>query len=128
MRQSRIGAVDHVHREASPGLDEELRWFYTAIGCLDEVSDGLADMDRLCFRSEGIELRLRLVACPRIDPTGHAVKLAVPSLSEAAELLDERGLPYECLTGITWADSRLATNDPAGNRVELKQQWPGEPL
>ena len=110
------------------GFAEELRWFYTVVGCLAEVSDESADTPRLCFRSERIELRLDLVAGPQLDPTGHPVKLAVPSLEEAAEMLDERGVVHQHLTGITWAASRLSATDPGGNRVEFQQQWPDEPL
>ncbi len=128
MRRSRIQAIDHVRREAPPGLVDDLRWFYGVVGCLDEVTEEESDASRLRFRSERIELQIRLVANPKIDSTGYPVTLAVPSLEEAAELLDEHKVAYQPLTGITWADFRLAANDPSGNRVELKQQWPDEPL
>jgi catechol 2,3-dioxygenase-like lactoylglutathione lyase family enzyme len=51
------------------------------------------------------------------------VTIAVPSLAEAVQRLDERSVAYERLTGILFTDRRLQVLDPAGNRVEFKQEW-----
>lgn len=123
MRPSRIQAVEDVYREAVRELTEPLRWFYSEVGCLDGVS-GSGDGLQLCFKSSRIYLRIRLVKSPRVNPTGFPLILAVPTLLEAVEKLEERGFGVEWFHGIDWADRRIATHDPAGNRVELKRDWP----
>ncbi len=65
---------------------------------------------------------------PQIEPIKCRVTLLVPSLAEALELLEEKAFPCEKLTGFLYTDRRIVTNDPAGNRVELKQSWPFAPL
>lgn len=124
MEASRIQAVDNVVREAAIGLADALRWFYVEVGGLEDSGSKSPNDSLLCFRSGGLELRIRLVADPRVDTTGHPLVLAVPSLELAAEQLEERSVACEMVSGISWADGRLATNDPAGNRVELKREWP----
>lgn len=128
MEPSRIQAVNHVDLEAPPGLAEELRWFYAELAQLDEVICDEAEAQRLCFKSEQIELRVHLVENPRIDPVARRVTIAVLSLTEAAELLDERSLPYARVSGLLFTDRRLEMHDPAGNRVVLKQHWGDGPL
>ncbi len=124
MKASRIQAVDHVNLEAPPRLEDKLVWFYTEVGRLDRVVDEREEPSRLCFGSAGLELRIRIVDTPRIDPLPRRLTLAVPSLAQAAELLEERRVRYVRLSGLWFTDSRLATLDPAGHRVELKQEWP----
>ena len=109
-----------------PETADKLRWFYTEVGGLDEVPGEDGDEPRLRFRSERIELQIHLLENPEMDWAGPPVTLAVDSLEETAELLDETKTPYQLLTGVLWTDRRLAVNDPAGNRVELKQHWPDE--
>jgi hypothetical protein len=48
--------------------------------------------------------------------------------SVAAERLGERSVPCDRLHRILFTGRRLGTQDPAGNRVLLKQAWPGGPL
>ncbi len=122
MEPSRILAVDHVNIEASPGLEGALRWFYGEVALLDEVPWPIEDSAGLCFRSERIELRLHSVENPRIAAVATRVTIAVPSLSFAAEQLDERRVRYERLSGFGVTDRCLQTLDPAGNRAELRQE------
>lgn len=124
MKPSRIQAIDHVNLEAPPLLEGELVWFYTEVGRLDRVAGQAEEPSRLCFRSAQLELRIRIVNGPRVDRVARRLTLAVPSLVEAAELLEERSVPYVRLTGLWFTDCRLSTCDPAGHRVELKQEWP----
>ena len=124
VKPSRIQAVDHVHLEAPSGLDDALYWFYGEVGCLQSVPCDTAEASELRFTAERLELRIRIVECPRIESFACRITLQVPSLAEAAEQLEERSVAYERLSGVTFTDRRLATHDPAGNRVELKQQWP----
>ncbi len=128
MRQSRIQAIDHVNLEAPIGLAEDIRRFYTEIALLDELPRSEADPPRLCFKSERIELRIALLERPWIEPVACRVMIAVPSLAETAELLEECGTPYERLSGLSFTDRRLEMHDPAGNRVALKQAWPSGPF
>lgn len=131
MRSYRIKAVDQIVREGATGLADAIGWFYVEVAGLEEAepcvgSDG--EVSTLRFRSSVQEVQIRLVANPSIERTGFPIVIAVPSLEAAAELLDERSVAYETLSGISWPDRRLATNDPAGNRIELKREWPYDPL
>jgi hypothetical protein len=133
MRSSRIRAVDHVVREAAIGLEEALRWFYIDVAGLDEIDPNRDrnsdDCDStLRFRTSLQEVKIRLVPNPVVESAGFPIVIAVPSLEEAAEMLEERSVAFETLSGISWPDRRLSTSDPAGNRVELKRDWPYDPL
>lgn len=121
MEQSRIQAVDRVNLEAPIGPKEDYQWFYGEVAQLEEVACEEAGPSQVCFKSGQIELRIHFVSTPHIDPLPLRVTIAVPSLSEAIERLEERRVPFTRLTGIMLSDRRLQTHDPAGNRVELKQ-------
>ena len=120
MRPSRILAVDHVLIESPQGLDDDLRWFYTEVAKLDELPVENAAGALLRFRSERIELRVQLLAAPRIDPVAVRASIAVRSLEEACELLGRRRVDYEPITGLAFTDRRIQTVDPAGNRILLR--------
>lgn len=122
MKPSRIQAVDNVNIEAPLGLEESLRWFYGEVAQLDEVPCATATPSRLCFKSEQIELRIHLVERPEIEAVACRVTVALPSLTDAAELLAERSMLCEHQSGISMTYRRLQTLDPAGNRVEFKQE------
>ena len=128
MNSNRILAIDHVRLEARPGIEEALRWFYGEIGGLEPVPPDPDSVGRLCFKSGRLELSINLVAQPRIEPVATRVTILVPSLDEAAAMLDEHLLRYQRISGIMFTDRRLAVLDPAGNRVELKQEWPYAPI
>ena len=128
MESQRIQAVEHVRIEAPPGSDDVLRWFYGEVGGLESVPAEDTDTARVRFKSVRLELQIYLVERPRVDPVGRRVTLFVRSLDDAAAKLDRRSVPYEQLSGLMFADRRLSTRDPAGNRVELKQGWPNAPL
>ena len=122
MRPGGIQAVDHVRREVPPNIDAQLRWFYVEVGGLEAVaSEG---EEEIRFRSARLHLRLVKREVPQIEPAGFPVVIAVDSLSDTADALREASWPCEKLTGTNWADACLATNDPAGNRVSLRQEWP----
>ncbi len=123
MKESRIQAVEHVNLEAPLGLEETLRWFYGEVGQLDEVTDDGDEWSRLRFKSERIELRVHMVASPTIEGVARRVTIAVPSLSEAAEQLAERRVAFDRISGMTSTSRRIQALDPAGNRVEFKQEW-----
>jgi hypothetical protein len=120
--------IDHVELEAPQDLREETRWFYREVSKLEELFADHIEAPQLCFRAAQVELRIRLVEHPRIEPIKCRMTLLVPSLAEALEVLEEKAFHYEKLTGFMYTDRRIVTNDPAGNRVELKQEWPFAPL
>ena len=124
MRPSRIQAIDHVTLEAPPGLRDELRWFYTKIAELEEVPQTGPEAPRLCLKSARIELRINLVEHPRVDSIGCRATILVTSLKETLECLEERNVGCQQVSGVVYTDRRVAVLDPAGNRVELKQEWP----
>ncbi len=134
MKESRIVAVDHVCLEALLGLDDELMWFYSelldldvVVGNLTGVASGIDDT-WLRFRSGRIELRFRIVDDPDIDAVDCCATILVPSLLAVQEVLNERRVRYHRFTGMVYSDRRIGLLDPAGNRVELKQQWPYSPV
>lgn len=124
MKPSRIQAVDHVNMEAPLGVEDGLRWFYGEVVGLEEIPPARGTEPVLCFRSGNLELRIRLLPRPNVDPMDGRLTLMVQFLSEAKRLLDERHVSYEPLHGLDWTDRRVSLLDPGGNRVELKQQWP----
>lgn len=124
MKQSRILAVEHVNLEAPPGLNEDLTWFYSEVAGLDPMGDVGVDAPRLRFKSARIEMRIRIKNNPRIDPVACRATILVRCLSETIEQLVERRIASEPLCGLAFMDRRIAVLDPAGNRVELKQEWP----
>jgi hypothetical protein len=127
MKRSRLVAVENVEIEVPHGLDEEILRFYVEIGHLDSVFSE-KDGDLKGFRSASLELRLCRVDRPAIDPVRRRLTLLVPSVREAVEKLDEIGLTWVPISGFSFTDRRIATFDPAGHRVELKQEWPEAPL
>lgn len=124
MKQSRILAVEHVNLEAPPGLNEDLTWFYAEVAGLDPVGDVGVDAPRLRFKSAQIEVRIHIKNDPRIDPVVCRATILVRCLSETNEQFDERKIACVPLCGLAFMDRRIAVLDPAGNRVELKQEWP----
>ena len=125
-KQSRIQAVEHVNLEAPPGIEEAIRWFYGEVALLREVTDAGDGSTMLRFKSERIELRVHVVVSPTIEAVDCRVTIAVPSLPEASDRLTERRVAFDRVSGITLTDRRLQVLDPAGNRVEFKQEWPQE--
>lgn len=117
-----------MHIEAPFGIEEELSWFYVEVGNLQAVEPNPPDQAKLCFKSGRLKLHICLTENPQIEPIACRVTLLVPSLPGTEELLDEHGLAYERLSGMMWTDLRVLVNDPAGNCVELKQEWPYAPL
>jgi hypothetical protein len=124
MEQNRIQAISRVNLQAPPGREERLRWFYGELAELEEVANDRGGASRLCFKSGRIEIHIHMMKDPRIDPIGNRATIAVPSLSDCVEQLEESSTPYERLTGTMFTDRRVQTHDPAGNRVTLKQYWP----
>ncbi len=124
MKRSRIQAIEHITIEAPKGAEEEMVWFYTEVGRLDwcEVDD-VTDA-QLCFKSARLQLRVRLVERPEVDPLVRRLNLRVPSLEEAAELLEDHKAAYHYLSGLSYTDRRLVVHDPAGHRLEIRQEWP----
>ncbi len=123
MLESRIVAVDHVNLEAPVATEEEMRWFYGEVALLDEVHAS-STVDRLVFKSARIELRIRLRDHPKVEAIDCRVAILVPSLPGTVDLLDDRKVPYDSLSGLRWTDRRLSLLDPGGNRVEFHQYWP----
>jgi hypothetical protein len=128
VKPSRIQAVDHVNLEALRGVEEALRWFYGEIAELDDITETDGDAAILRFRSERIEVRIWIVELPAIDPVRYRVTIGVPNLDETTDRLLESGAEIERISGLMWSDRQIATFDPAGHRVILKQHWATGPL
>jgi hypothetical protein len=125
MKPSRLVAVENLAMIVPPGSQTELRWFYGEVCKLTDIS---TNDSQLIFQSELLELRIGFSIDARIDPIPRRLTIAVPSLREAMEQLTERGIGFDRLSGFAITDRRVSVNDPSGNRVELKQEWPEAPL
>lgn len=128
MRQSRLNAVESIRIESPLGLEDDHRWFYGQVGALEEGAGSPQAGIVLTFRSARVELMIIPSDRPLILDVRRRLTLSVPSLEEAAELLDERRHEVARLSGLGWTDRRVRTRDPAGNVVEFKQAWPEAPL
>ncbi len=131
MRTSQIVAVDHVVMEGGPACQPDLVWLYQDVIGLSPPGAGVggfaaaSDEVWLRFRSGNLELRYRLVPRPRLDPVGCRLVVEVVSLPQAMEAIEERGFAFEHLRGLNFTDRRVSMLDPGGNRIEIKQHWPG---
>ncbi len=124
MNRNRILAVDVVRLQAPPERMDDVRWFYTEVAGLEDVTDEQGDPEVLRFRSGRIHLCVTLTESPAIEEAAYHVTIAVASLRKTRTLLDERRIPYQTMRGLAWTDRRVGVQDPAGNRVYLKQDWP----
>ncbi|MCO6436995.1 MAG: hypothetical protein J5J06_07900 [Phycisphaerae bacterium] len=124
MIESRIVAVDHVHLEASPEACENLRWFYGELAGLTDLQPDEWQGELLRFKSERIELRIRLTPEPRLEQIAHTATILVDSLDLACEQLLERRIAFDRLSNVAFTDRRISLLDPGGNRVAFKQRWP----
>ena len=124
MELSRIVAVGDVELEADPGAEPHLIAFYRDAVALELVGASVSDGSWLRFRSGRIELRYTIIPAPRLSPLCCRLVVAVRLLRQAREMLDERHIGYERIHGLSYTDRRLSLLDPAGNRIELKQDWP----
>lgn len=123
MEPGRIQAVDHVELEAPLGTEDALRWFYGELAELDEVAASGLTGGPIRFKSARIELRIRFVPRPSIDPVPVRVTIGVRSILETRAKLDEARIPFERVSGLLFTDRRIQVLDPAGNRVAFRQVW-----
>ncbi len=124
--KGRIVAVDHVELEIAEGtLDDVLR-FYEELADLKPVAtDGGGSDDVVArFRSDRIEMRIRVVAGLTVDSVPERLRVDVPSLEELVDLLDEARIPYEWQHGLSFTDQCISVLDPSGNRVTFRKHWP----
>ena len=123
MGSSRILAVDHVHLSCPADRADAMVWFYADVARLDRGEPGEGPFD-LCFRSAQVEVRIRLDDDHRADSVPLRLTVAVPSLAEAAAILEERRCPHTWIRGLAYTDRRVEVLDPAGHRVALRQALP----
>ncbi len=121
MNPSRIQAVDTVHLESLPEYEAELKWFYGELADLPELTYERLGVAYVAFKSEQIELLIRLCPDPRIDGRCLRVTIAVTSLEWVEDQLLERSCAFQRISGIARSDRSIDMLDPAGNRVRLRQ-------
>jgi len=100
--------------------------FYTGLLGFDMLSK-TSDLSRVDFRGyprTGPQLIVSITAEPQARYPRRQVLVQVASLRECAEALNDRGIAFEWMQGWSFYDRRLATQDPAGNRVELVSYHP----
>lgn len=117
----RIQAISDIRIEAVPGLEPELRFFYTDVLGLEQV-DGERGM--MCFETERMRVRILITPEAQPSPIRRRLVLQIPSLQEMQMRLEELEVDYEWYSGLRFTDQRIFLLDPANNRIELKQVWP----
>ena len=123
MGLSQIVAVDHVNLQADPGVEPDLVWLYRDVVGLALIEASSTERPCVRFKSGDIELRYGLVPEPNLEPVACRLTVEVPSLTLAEASLIERGIQFERIRGLNHTDRRYSLLDPAGNRIEIKQQW-----
>lgn len=127
--RGRLIAVNDVELESRPGIEEELLWFYGEVGCLETAAAASVDGHHLLrFKSDRVELRILVVEPASVESVACRISLEIPSIIEAAVLLEERGYPFAWYRGLRYTDRSLRLLDPAGNRAELRPMWRGGPF
>ena len=121
---ARLSAVDHVEIEGPAACGERLRWFYGELIGLQQVDDAArVDEALLRFKSERLELRIRLIEAPVATTVHCRVHLEVRSLEELASALEDCKYDCEHIRGLQVTDRRLLLLDPAGNWLSLRRKW-----
>ena len=123
MKPPRIEAVDRIVLEAHDHRREALREFYGEVIGLQELDCESVDSG-LRFGAPRLDLCIHFVESPEVDALTTRLVVGVPALNRKESELNERSIPFRRRRGLSWTDRRLVLLDPAGNRIELKQQWP----
>ena len=123
MRRPRIQAVDRVSIEAPAHCREALRAFYGELIGLEEL-DTDAPEAGLRFGTRRLDLTIRFVDSPDVDALSPRLVIGVALLNRLESELNERSIEFHRRRGLSWTDRRLVLLDPAGHRIELKQEWP----
>ena len=122
MRPSQILAIDTVGMQAEPECQERLIWFYRDLVGLTFI-ERPGNRGFLLFSSARRELRIDLIRHAMAEQVRRRALLSVQSLDGVAEVLEAERMPHQPISGISPTDRRISLLDPAGNRVELKQEW-----
>ena len=123
MRRPRIQAVDRVVLEAPAHCREALRTFYGELIGLNEL-DTDSPESGLRFGTRRLDLSIRFVDSPDVDGLSSRLVIGVALLGRLESELHERSIEFRRRQGLSWTDRRLVLLDPAGHRIELKQEWP----
>ena len=123
MRRPRIQAVDRVTLEATADCREALRAFYGEMIGLNEMKSDPPESG-LRFGTRRLDLSIRFVESPDVDGLSPRLVIGVALLGRVESELHERSIEFHRRRGLSWTDQRLVLLDPAGHRIELKQEWP----
>ncbi len=126
--RGRLIAVNHVHLQAAPSEAERLEWFYGQVIGLRRLGAATVESEStaegLRFVSDRVELRIGLVEHPQVESVAFTALFEVPSLVHVAEVLAEQRYEFQWHRGLQFTDRHLSLLDPAGNRVQIRRQWP----
>lgn len=103
-----------------------MHWFYGEFLGLQPVGGPPLASEAvpvLRYRSERFELRIAVVDQPAVNPVPRRLTVEVPSLEQAAAILDERKYAYDWLQGLSFTDRAIVLLDPAEHRVMLRRSW-----
>ena len=101
----------------------ELDWFFCALVGLQRIETSSEPGDIRRFRSDRLELRIKMSADPIIERIACRAVFEVPSLDAAAALLIERAYPFVETRGLRATERSLTLFEPGGNRVALGRRW-----
>jgi hypothetical protein len=121
---ARLEAIADVHLECPPGCRQQVRRFYGGLVGLSEKRDEAETPQDLCFGSRLLRLRIRVVADALASPNRRRALIRVPSLDHVTQALASEGLTFELQHGLSFCGRWVHVLDPAGNLIELKEEWP----
>lgn len=113
----RLVAVDDCMLPTVAGLECDLDEFY--VGLLGfEREDGESE---IVYRAENFRLRMTVFEIPGPREDFRPLMVAVPSLSELMQRLNDAGIEFVRQRGLTPGIETLALIDPAGNMLEISE-------
>ncbi len=116
-----IHAVGDVRLESPPSCEERLRLFYRDLIGLREPG-GASSASQLAFEAHGRRVVIHLSHEAMASPMRRRLLIQVDSLGRMWERLTARSIECWEYPGMGIGDRRLVVLDPAGNRIELKEE------
>ncbi|MGA3065841.1 MAG: hypothetical protein ABSF29_03230 [Tepidisphaeraceae bacterium] len=113
----RLVAIEDCRLPASAGLEQELDRFYAGLLRFQRLDDS----DQLAYKAENQDLRFQIVEGPVTPREMRTLGIAVPSLAELTQRLNDAEIEFVRLQGLMPGTQSLMVYDPAGNPLEITE-------
>ncbi len=111
----RLIAIDDCRLPATAGIERKLDQFY--LGLLQFFRR--EDTRDIVYSAENHDLYFDITERPQPREDMRSLGIAVPSLADLAQRLNDAEIEFMRLRGITPGDDVIALYDPAGNPLEI---------